>query len=162
MPCAARVAGAGPQARGRSGSLLRFAARYPRRVLPDKRTPTPPPRKATRKPRRSALPPGAAFLLLPFSVFLAAVLLGAVHRWLGEPLGARFASEVWDLSRNLGIMMLTGAPFVAMVSRVNANALAASKNAALQSPAADADDASGVEEFDHGHDDNGPARSRRR
>jgi hypothetical protein len=129
-------------------------------VLPDKRTP-PPPRKATRKTRRAALPPGAAFLLLPFTVFLAAVILGAVHRWLGEPLGARFAGEVWDLSRNLGIMMLTGAPFVAYVSKVNAHALAASKNAALQSPAEDADDAS-VQGHDHDHDDHGPARSRRR
>jgi hypothetical protein len=129
-------------------------------VLPDKRTP--PPRKATRKARRAALPPGAAFLLLPFTVFLAAVILGAVHRWLGEPLGARFAGEVWDLSRNLGIMMLTGAPFVAYVSKVNAHALAASKNAALQSPPAeDADDAS-AQGHDHDHDDHGPARSRRR
>ena len=129
-------------------------------MLPDKRTPTP--RKATRKTRRAALPPGAAFLLLPFTVFLAAVILGAVHRWLGEPLGARFAGEVWDLSRNLGIMMLTGAPFVAYVSKVNAHALAASKNAALQSPPAeDADDAS-AQGLDHDHDDHGPARSRRR
>ena len=132
-------------------------------MLPDKRTPPPSAQvKARRKPPRRGLPAGSGFLLLPFTIFLAAVLLGAIHRWLGEPLGARFAGEVWDLSRNLGIMMLTGAPFVAMVSRVNANALAASKNAALQSPTADADDASGVEEFDHGHDDNGPARSRRR
>ena len=132
-------------------------------MLPDKRTPTSPAQaKARRKSPRRGLPAGSGFLLLPFTIFLAAVLLGAIHRWLGEPLGARFAGEVWDLSRNLGIMMLTGAPFVAIVSRVNANALAASKNAALQSPAADADDASGVEEFDHGHDDNGPARSRRR
>jgi len=136
--------------------------RYPRRVLPDKRTP-PPPRKATRKARRAALPPGAAFLLLPFTVFLAAVILGAVHRWLGEPLGARFAGEVWDLSRNLGIMMLTGAPFVAYVSKVNAHALAASKNAALQPPPAeDADDASNAQGHDHDDDHHGPARSRRR
>lgn len=128
-------------------------------MLPDKRTPTPQPRKATRKPRRRALPPGAAFLLLPFTVFLAAVILGAVHRWLGEPLGARFAGEVWDLSRNLGIMMLTGAPFVAYVSKVNAHALAASKNAALQSPAEDAPGDDGV---DHDDNDHGPARTRRR
>jgi len=127
-------------------------------VLPDKRTPAP--RKATRKARRK-MPPGVAFLFVPFSIFLAAVLLGAVHRWLGEPLGARFAGEVWDLSRNLGIMMLTGAPFVAYVSKVNAHALAASKNAALQSPAEDADDAS-AQGHDHDHDDHGPARSRRR
>lgn len=148
--------GSGSRARQRPGVV-----RYPRRVLPDKRTP-PPPRKATRKTRRAALPPGAAFLLLPFTVFLAAVILGAVHRWLGEPLGARFAGEVWDLSRNLGIMMLTGAPFVAYVSKVNAHALAASKNAALQSPAEDANDAPGVQGLDHDHDDHGPARSRRR
>ena len=132
-------------------------------MLPDKRTPTTQtPRKATRKPRRRDLPPGAAFLLLPFAVFLAAVILGAVHRWLGEPLGARFAGEVWDLSRNLGIMMLTGAPFVAYVSKVNAHALAASKNAAL-SPAEDADAGPlDVEGLDRDNDDHGPARTRRR
>jgi len=133
-------------------------------VLPDKRTPSPVPAQTPRKGQRKAqarrtVPPGAAFLVLPFSVFLAAVILGAVHRWLGEPLGGRFAGEVWDLSRNLGIMMLTGAPFVAYVSKVNANAIAASKNAALQSPH---NSAHGVEGVDHDESDYGTSGGARR
>lgn len=104
------------------------------------------------------MPPGVAFLFVPFSIFLAAVLLGAVHRWLGEPLGARFAGEVWDLSRNLGIMMLTGAPFVAYVNKVNAHALAASKTAALQPP----DLARGEEGTDHDDTYDGTSRDQRR
>ena len=102
--------------------------------------------------------PMAVALLLPFTIFLAAVLLGAIHRWLGEPLGARFAGEVWDLARNLGIMLLTGAPFVAFVGQVNANAIADAKTSALQLP----DLARGEEGYDHDNLDDGPPRSQRR
>lgn len=128
-------------------------------MLPDKRTPPPSAQaKARRRSPRRWLPAGAGFLLLPFAVFLAAVLLGAVHRWLGEPLGGRFAGEVWDLARNLGIMLLTGAPFVAFVGKVNANAIADAKTSALQSP----DLARGEEGYDHDNSDDGPTRSQRR
>ena len=128
-------------------------------MLPDKRTPPPSAQaKARRRSPRRGLPAGAGFLLLPFAIFLAAVLLGAVHRWLGEPLGARFAGEVWDLARNLGIMLLTGAPFVAFVGKVNANALADAKTSALQSP----DLARGEEGHDHDNSDDGPPRPQRR
>lgn len=132
---------------------------YPHRVLPDKRTPPTlaQPRTRRKSPRRG-LPAGSGFLLLPFTIFLAAVLLGAIHRWLGEPLGARFAGEVWDLARNLGIMLLTGAPFVAFVGKVNANAIADAKTSALQLP----DLARGEEGYDHDNLDDGPPRSQRR
>ena len=116
-------------------------------MQPAKR-PTTTRRTASRASKSSA--PSLGLLLSPFAVFLAAVCLGAVHRWLGEPLGARFATEVWDLTRNLGITMFAAGPFMHYVYRANANAIAASKIPAALSPPGEAAD--GMEEDDHEHE----------
>ena len=124
-----------------------MSLRYPRTVPPIRKPTTP---RGKRRAKTSA--PSLALLMSPFFVFSAAVLLGAVHRWLGEPLGARFAGEVWDLSRNLGIMLVTAGPFAVYVQRANANAIAASKTPAALSLSGETADRDEEENDDHDHD----------
>ena len=112
-------------------------------------------RPAAARPSKSGAP-SLALLLSPFAVFLAAVCLGAVHRWLGEPLGVKFAGEVWDLTRNLGITMFAAGPFMHYVYKANANAIAAAKTPAALPPPGDAAD--GMEDEDN-DDHDYPARS---
>jgi hypothetical protein len=128
---------------------------YPRGVQPARRPSTTP--KRGRAVKSSA--PTVGMLLLPFVAFLAAVVLGAVHKWLGDPLGPRFAGELWDITRNLGIMLVAAGPFIGYVQRANANALAAAQTppAALQQSRETADGEEGPD-----HDDNEPRRDRYR
>lgn len=85
--------------------------------------------KRPQVPRKRARPkpstPSVALLLWPFGAGTLAVLLAAFHSAMGAPFGAKFAAELWDTCKQVGIVLLAYGPFAGFAHRANKTALAA-------------------------------------
>jgi hypothetical protein len=76
------------------------------------------------------------------------VFVAAVHKWLGAPLGERWAEKLWSLAEYGITTLIVYGPFARVVQRQNALAAAAQERKALHP---------GVED-DAPSDHNPPAR----
>lgn len=99
-------------------------------------TAAPPRRRRRRSPTRvHPRPAGPLLLLAPLFVVTGAVGLGALHAWLGLPLGGAFAAELWGVAKNLGIMLIPYIPAALGVHRTNRAALAYDRELAAEEAA---------------------------
>ncbi len=62
--------------------------------------------------------------MLPFVVFAVAGLTAALHKLLGEPLGATVAAKLADIAQTLALMLVAYGPAMGYVQRQNAIASA--------------------------------------
>lgn len=69
--------------------------------------------------------PSIYLLALPFVVFAIAGATAALHRLLGEPLGATVAAKLADIAQTLALMLVAYGPAMGYVQRQNAIASAA-------------------------------------
>ena len=78
-------------------------------------------------PKRFDDAPSIRLLLLPFLVFGVAGLTAALHKILGEPLGATVAAKLADIAQTLALMLVAYGPAMGYVQRQNALAAAATE-----------------------------------
>ena len=105
-------------------------------AVPPVTTAAPPRRRRRRTPTRvHPRPAGPLLLLAPLFVVAGAVGLGALHAWLGLPLGGAFAAELWGVAKNLGIMLIPYIPAALGVHRTNRAALAYDRELAAEEAA---------------------------
>ena len=97
--------------------------------------PAPTKRRRRPPPRVHPRPAGPLLLLAPLFVVTGAVGLGALHAWLGLPLGGAFAAELWGVAKNLGIMLIPYIPAALGVHRTNRAALAYDRELAAEEAA---------------------------
>lgn len=69
--------------------------------------------------------PSIYLLALPFMVFAIAGAAAALHKLLGEPLGATVAAKLADIAQTLALMLVAYGPAMGYVQRQNAIASAA-------------------------------------
>jgi hypothetical protein len=100
--------------------------------------PTPPP-PAKRKRRRLDEAPSWRLLVLPFFVFGVASITAALHKVLGEPLGATVAAKLADIAQTLALMLVAYGPAMGYVQRQNALAAATEPKPARKEGADDND-----------------------
>lgn len=73
--------------------------------------------------------PSIRLLVLPFVVFAVAGLTAALHKLLGEPLGAAVAAKLADVAQTLALMLVAYGPAMGYVQRQNALAAEQSQQA---------------------------------
>ena len=118
----------------------------------------PPAKRAARKPQAGGNAPHAAAwrLLLPFLMFGVAALAAALHKVVGEPLGAAATAKLAEFWQFMALASLGYGPLYAQYSRNHALAQRTEQRQ-MGGPPADAPTLTG-EEAAHDHDDDGPAR----
>lgn len=119
----------------------------------------PPAKRVAKKPQAGGNAPHAAAwrLLLPFLMFAVAALAAALHKAVGEPLGAAATAKLAEFWQFMALASLGYGPLYAQYSRNHALAQRTEQRQ-MGGPPADAPTLTG-EEAALDHNDDGPARS---
>lgn len=119
----------------------------------------PPAKRTTRRTRAGGNAPHGALwrLLMPFLLFAASALAAALHKALGEPLGATATAKLAEMWQFMAVASLGYAPIFGGYLKSHAIAQRTEQRE-LGGASADPPTLTTREEAAHDHDDDGPPR----